>query len=128
MGPIGLVLLLIVTLLMYQPDLGSVIIICSSVIVVLFLGGMTIRAISGVTCFLISGVLLIILFTQFRLNRLLAYLDPCSFEHSQNAGWQLCQALVAFGNGGMFGTGIGLGSQNLVTFLFPHRLYFFCYR
>ena len=125
MGPIGLVLLLIVTLLMYQPDLGSVIIICSSVIVVLFLGGMTIRAIAGVTCFLISGVLLIILFTQFRLNRLLAYLDPCSLEHSQNAGWQLCQALVAFGNGGMFGTGIGLGSAKLGHLPLPHTDFIF---
>ena len=125
MGPIGLVLLLIVTLLMYQPDLGSVIIICSSVIIVLFLGGMTIRAIAGVTCFLISGVFLIILFTQFRLNRLLAYLDPCSMEHSQNAGWQLCQALVAFGNGGMFGTGIGLGSAKLGHLPLPHTDFIF---
>ena len=125
MGPIGLVLFLIVTLLMYQPDLGSVIIVCSSTIVVLFLGGMTIRAIAGVTCFLISGVLLIILFTQFRLNRLLAYLDPCSLEHSQNAGWQLCQALVAFGNGGIFGTGIGLGSAKLGHLPLPHTDFIF---
>ena len=86
---------------------------------------MTIRAIAGVTCFLISGVFLIILFTQFRLNRLLAYLDPCSLEHSQNAGWQLCQALVAFGNGGMFGTGIGLGSAKLGHLPLPHTDFIF---
>ena len=77
-GPIGLVLLLIVTLLMYQPDLAHNYYLqfrnCRS------FGGMTIRAIVGVTCFLISGVFLIILFTQFRLNRLLAYLDPCSLN------------------------------------------------
>ena len=125
MGPIGLILILIVGLLMYQPDLGSVIIICSSVIIVLFLGGMTMKAIAGVTCFLISGVFLIILFTKFRLNRLLAYLDPCSIEHSQNAGWQLCQALVAFGNGGLFGTGLGLGTAKLGHLPLPHTDFIF---
>ena len=55
MGPIGLVLLLIVTLLMYQPDLGSVIIICSSVIVVLF-GRHDNTSYRRRDCFLISGV------------------------------------------------------------------------
>ena len=125
MGPIGLILFFIIILLMLQPDLGSVIIISSSVITVLFLGGMTLKAIFIVTSFLFTGVFLTIIFTEFRLNRLLAYLDPCALEHSHNAGWQLCQALVAFGNGGIFGKGIGLGSAKLGHLPLPHTDFIF---
>ena len=63
MGPIGLILFLIIILLMLQPDLGSVIIISSSVITVLFLAGMTLKAIFGVTSCLFTGVFLAIIFT-----------------------------------------------------------------
>ena len=59
------------------------------------------------------------------MNRLLAYLDPCALEHSHNAGWQLCQALVAFGNGGIFGKGIGLGSAKLGHLPLPHTDFIF---
>ena len=45
------------------------------------------------------------------MRRLLAFLDP--WAHSQDAGFQLVQSLIAFGSGGLGGVGLGQSKQKM---------------
>ena len=47
----------------------------------------------------------------YRLSRIFTYLRP--FEHPQSKGYQLIQAWIAVGSGGLFGRGLGAGQQKL---------------
>ncbi len=123
--PIGLLMAVIVTFLLYQPDLGSTMVITFSAVIILFLGGMSLKILAFVTGFLVTFSLFIIYITPWRLKRLLSYWDPCAIEHSQNAGYQLCNALVAFGNGGILGTGLGVGQAKLGHLPLPHTDFIF---
>jgi len=47
----------------------------------------------------------------YRLDRLKVWLDP--WKYSQDAGWHVCQSLMAIGRGGLLGVGPGAGIQKL---------------
>ena len=57
----------------------------------------------------ISAIILLIIFSPYRRNRALAYLDP--WEDARGKGYQIIQGLVAFSNGNLTGVGIGKGLQ-----------------
>ncbi len=47
----------------------------------------------------------------YRLERLQVWLDP--WKHYDDAGWHICQSLMAVGSGGLLGVGPGAGIQKL---------------
>jgi rod shape determining protein RodA len=51
----------------------------------------------------------------YQLNRLIVFIDP--MIDPQNAGWNIIQAQIAVGSGGLLGKGWGMGSQNINDFL-----------
>src|SRR5690554_6242119 len=52
-------------------------------------------------------------YESYRMERLLAYLDPWAPEHVYDTGYQLTQSLIAFGRGELFGLGLGESIQKL---------------
>ncbi|NIT02507.1 MAG: FtsW/RodA/SpoVE family cell cycle protein, partial [Candidatus Latescibacteria bacterium] len=56
-------------------------------------------------------VLVKLLMEPYRLNRILAFLDP--WEHARDSGFQLVQSFIALGNGGLTGVGLGQSRQKL---------------
>ncbi len=124
-APIGFLMIVIMTLLLYQPDLGSTFVITTSVIIVLFLGGMSLKVILAVISILCTFFILMVVSTEWRLTRLLSYWDPCAQEYFYSAGYQLCNALAAFGHGGLLGTGLGIGSAKLGHLPLPHTDFIF---
>jgi cell division protein FtsW len=108
--PLAPVLVLAATLVILQKDLGTTIIICLSVFVMLFVAGVRGRylGVAGVTGFL-AGALLIFGQTYRRERFLDAWLSPMS--HAQDAGYQLIQGLIALGSGGWLGVGLGNSRQ-----------------
>ncbi|MGA0881278.1 MAG: FtsW/RodA/SpoVE family cell cycle protein [Burkholderiaceae bacterium] len=111
--PIGSLMLLVISLLLYQPDLGSTVVITMTVATVLFLGGMSLRVIVPLMILMVGFFVLMVYFTPWRLMRLISYLQPCDPAHVQTTGYQLCGALIAFGHGGFFGSGLGTGVAKL---------------
>ncbi len=108
--PLGMVTI-VCALLVAEPDLGSAVVIMAACICLLFLAGAQLRyfllfAVAG-------GLLLGLLIWQspYRLERLIAFLDPWSVQYG--SGYQLTQALIAFGRGEMWGLGLGEGVQKL---------------
>ncbi|MDG2278888.1 MAG: putative lipid II flippase FtsW [Pseudomonadales bacterium] len=108
--PLGMVAIVCV-LLVAEPDLGSAVVIMTACICLLFLAGAQLRyflliAVAGA---LLLGLL--ILQSPYRLERLIAFLDPWSVQYG--SGYQLTQALIAFGRGEIWGLGLGEGVQKL---------------
>ncbi len=108
--PLGMVTIVCV-LLVAEPDLGSAVVIMTACICLLFLAGAQLRYFLLIV--VAGGLLLGLLIWQspYRLERLVAFLDPWSVQYG--SGYQLTQALIAFGRGEIWGLGLGEGVQKL---------------
>ena len=107
------ILAIMVGLLLAEPDFGAVVVLMSAVMVQLFLGGVKagqfftlVLATAAIGYFVVTG-------EEYRMQRLLAFLDPWSPEQIYGSGYQLTQSLIAFGRGDIFGTGFGESIQKL---------------
>ena len=102
-----------VFLLLLEPDFGAVVVLMGAVLIQLFLGGVK----AGQFFLLLIATLIIsaIVLTSesYRMERLMAYLDPWAPEHVDGTGYQLIQSLIAFGRGDWFGVGLGESVQKL---------------
>jgi len=101
-----------VLLIIFQPDMGTVLIISASVVTIIAVSGapsrwvvaLLILAILGATVAVKAGVI-----SQYQINRLQTFVDPTA--DIQGAGYQLRQARITVGSGGFFGTGLFNGPQ-----------------
>lgn len=114
--PMAFVMVLIVFLLMQQPDLGATVVIAVEIMGVLFLGGLSINIFLSVASILVVFVGWMIYATPWRFGRILAYLDPWSDEYVLGQAYQLSHSLIAFGRGELFGVGLG-GSVEKLNYL-----------
>jgi cell division protein FtsW len=57
--------------------------------------------------------------TDFRRKRLMIFLDP--WQDSLESGWQIIQSLYAITSGGLFGVGLGQGTQKYMYIAEPHN-------
>jgi len=110
--PLG-ILAFMVFLLLLEPDFGAVVVLMGAVLIQLFLGGVK----AGQFFLLLIATLILSAFVltseSYRVERLLAYLDPWAPEHVYGTGYQLTQSLIAFGRGDWFGVGLGESVQKL---------------
>lgn len=118
------VLLSICALLICQPDLGTVAVLFIISFLMFFLAGLPFRYIAPIPICGISGLLTLAFFMPERLGRLLAFLNP--ELHRDGKGYQVWQALIAFGSGGPQGVGLGNSLQKMyylpeahTDFIFP---------
>lgn len=116
--PVALVVVVLV-LILCQPDFGSVVLLAVLTGGILFLGGARLR--DFLLLAVLGGVALaaVAVDQPYRVERLMTFLDPWATPFS--SGYQLTQALIAFGSGGFFGLGIGEGVQKLLYLPFPHN-------
>ena len=105
-------------LIIVQPDFGTCMMIVALLFSMLFAAGIRKRFVLGLGGLgaLAAGVL--IATKGYRMGRLVTFLDP--WKDSTGAGFQIVQSFLAFGSGGVFGTGIGRGTQKLLYLPEPH--------
>jgi cell division protein FtsW len=108
--PLGPLVAVVAGVVLLQKDLGTAVVICGSVFLLLFAAGLRLRHLAwtglggaAATAFFIFGI-------AYRRTRFLeawlnSELDP------SGAGWQLRQGLIALGSGGWFGVGLGNSRQ-----------------
>jgi len=108
---IGIVVAIVGVLLLREPDLGSVVVICLMVLAMLFLGGIRFWHFLFVVGAGAGGMVALTLIAPYRMNRVTSFLDP--WADPFNTGFQLVQALIAFGRGEWFGAGLGASVQKL---------------
>jgi cell division protein FtsW len=105
------VLVAAAVLLLVEPDFGAAVVLCVTGTAVLFVAGARLRDFLLVCGVGIVGIGLLAVISPYRLQRILAFLDP--WADPFNSGFQLTQSLIAVGRGEWFGVGLGSSIQKL---------------
>lgn len=108
--PLAMVFI-VCALVVAEPDLGSAAVVLAATLSVLFMAGAKLRF---VLLMVGGGALLFALMVwlePFRMRRMAAFTDPWAVPF--DTGYQLVQALIAFGRGELLGLGLGGGIQKL---------------
>lgn len=96
-------------LIMKQPDTGTLGVIVISSCAIFFVSGARISHLATIFTVGIMSLVILVKIEPYRFNRILAFLDPTS--DPQGIGYQINQALIAVGSGGLLGVGLGKSSQ-----------------
>jgi cell division protein FtsW len=110
-------------LILQQPDFGMVAIIGFIVWIMMFVGGVRVTYLVGSLTVLLPLAYYILIHESYRLRRLTSFMDP--WQHQSDAGYQIVHSLMAFGSGGILGTGIGNSYQKLFYLPEPHTDFIF---
>ena len=100
-------------LLLAEPDMGAFMVIAVIAMGILFLGGVNARMFVLIATILVVAFSLMILLSEWRRERIFAYLDPWSEQYSLGKGYQLSHSLIAIGRGEIFGVGLGGSVEKL---------------
>jgi cell division protein FtsW len=100
-------------LLLAEPDMGAFMVIVVIAMGILFLGGVNARMFFLISLVVVAAFTLMVMTSEFRRQRVFAYLDPWSEEHALGKGYQLSHALIAIGRGEIFGVGLGGSVEKL---------------
>lgn len=102
---------LIAGLILIQPDLGTAVVIMTTMGGLLFVAGTRLGYLAGAFVLTLPVMLHYVTTRPHALKRLVAFLDPEA--HRSDVGYQAWESLVAFGSGRAWGVGLGNGSQKL---------------
>ncbi|TFY98851.1 putative lipid II flippase FtsW [Ramlibacter humi] len=100
-------------LLLAEPDMGAFMVIAVIAMGILFLGGVNARMFFLIAAVMLVAFGLMIALSDWRRERIFAYLDPWSEKHALGKGYQLSHSLIAIGRGEVFGVGLGGSVEKL---------------
>jgi cell division protein FtsW len=103
------VLLPMAGLLLMEPDFGATVVMMGAAAAMLFLGGVGLFRFALMVVLAVVSVVLLVKAQPYRMARLVTFTDPWSDQFG--SGYQLTQALIAFGRGEWFGVGLGNSVQ-----------------
>jgi cell division protein FtsW len=109
LGGLAAILIVPALILMKQPDIGTLGVICISVLAIFLAAGARARDIVIVIIAGICAVGVLAITKPYVLDRITTFLNPS--ENQQTEGYQIKQSLIAIGSGGMIGRGFGQGVQ-----------------
>ncbi len=109
--------------LILQDHLSGAVVIFAAMMIILLAGGAKISHFVTMLGIGLAGLAPFAYFERYRLNRLLAFLDP--FADKQGIGWQIVQGLYAIGSGGLFGRGLGQSRQKFLYVPEAHNDYIY---
>jgi cell division protein FtsW len=98
-------------LIFLQPDLGTAVLLLLVGWLICFIAGIRIIHLGYSVLFCLPFILIALIQTEFRRQRLFAFLNP--WGDALNSGYQITQSFLALGNGGWWGLGLGQGKQKL---------------
>lgn len=104
-----IVVAIIGLLLYYQPDISTLAIIILVAIIMYFLSGTPLWHIILLISLGVGGLLTLAKIAPYRAARILVFLKPQT--DPMGIGYQIKQALIAVGSGGLFGVGLGMSRQ-----------------
>ncbi len=111
--PMGAAVAVVGLLLLAEPDMGAFMVIAVIAMGILFLGGVNARMFFLIAAILIVAFGLMIMMSEWRRERIFAYLDPWSEKHALGKGYQLSHSLIAIGRGEIWGVGLGGSVEKL---------------
>jgi len=112
-APMAVALAVVGMLLLAEPDMGAFMVIVVIAMGILFLGGVNARMFFLISLVVVGAFALMVMASEWRRERIFAYLDPFSEDHALGKGYQLSHSLIAFGRGEIFGVGLGGSVEKL---------------
>ena len=106
------VLMIIAVLLLAQPDFGSLSLLASVVLLMIVLVSGVTRKLLYAAVILVSGLVWLVISEPYRIKRIETLVDPWSDRYG--SGFQLVQAMIAEGSGGITGIGLGQSIQKML--------------
>lgn len=107
--PFSAVFGIICLLVILQPNISALIILCLISGVIYFLAGLKLRYVPFILAIAAIGIFFLIKIAPYRADRLNVFLHP--EIDPQGKGYQINQALLAIGSGGLWGKGLGRSVQ-----------------
>ena len=114
---------IILGLIIIEPDLGSVVTIGLVAATLLLIGGVRLGHMVMIVLLAAPAVYHFVMQVGYRRQRLLTFLDP--WRDPTDSGFQIVQSFMAFGSGGILGSGLGEGMQKLFFLPYPHTDFIF---
>ena len=111
--PMAISIAIVGLLLLAEPDMGAFLVIATIAMGILFLGGVNGRMFLLITAILLGAFVLMITFSEWRRERIFAYLNPWDERYTLGKAYQLSHSLIAFGRGEIFGQGLGSSVEKL---------------
>nr|WP_077037140.1 putative lipid II flippase FtsW [Pelomonas sp. KK5] len=111
--PMAVALAVVGVLLLAEPDMGAFMVIAAIAMGILFLGGVNGRMFFLIVCVLVGAFVLMITFSDFRRERIFAYLNPWDDKYASGKAYQLTHSLIALGRGEWLGQGLGSSVEKL---------------
>ncbi len=102
---------ILVLLLLVEPDFGAAAVMLATALGLMWLGGVRWWQFALLLGFMAAALMLLAVSSPYRMARLTTFLNPWADPY--NSGFQLTQALIAFGRGEWFGVGLGGSVQKL---------------
>ena len=112
-APMGVAVAVVGSLLLAEPDMGAFMVIAMIAMGILFLGGVNARMFFLIALVLIIAFVLMIALSEWRRDRIFAYLNPWDPKYALGKGYQLSHSLIAIGRGEIFGVGLGGSVEKL---------------
>src|ERR1700688_3142151 len=123
LAPAAVPVLLLLGLIVLQPDLGTAIACAGIAACILYVAGMRLRYFAYAFGAALAPLYFLIFHVAFRRARILAFLNP--YADRQKTGFHIIQSLIAVGTGGVTGTGLMEGKQKLFYLPEPHTDFIF---
>jgi cell division protein FtsW len=111
LGPIAVVVIGWIGLILYEPDLGTSVVIALIAAVMVFGAGLHSAYIVGAGLLAVPALAWLIWVAGYRMQRWMTFLDP--WADPRDSGYQIIQSLIAVGTGGIVGRGLMNGVQKL---------------
>ncbi len=111
--PMAVAIAVVGLLLLAEPDMGAFMVISVIAMGILFLGGVNARMFFVIAAVVVVAFALMVMLSEWRRERIFAYLDPWSEKYALGKGYQLSHSLIAFGRGEIFGVGLGGSIEKL---------------
>jgi cell division protein FtsW len=105
------VLGIVSSLLLLEPDFGTVVLLTFLTFALLFVAGARILYLGGLLLAAAPVALFLVWRSPYRMQRVMTFLDPWKDAHGH--GYQTVESLLGFGAGGAFGVGLGESHQKL---------------
>ena len=123
LAPAAAPALVLLGLIVLQPDLGTAIACAGIAACILYVAGMRLRYFAYAFGASLVPLYFLIFHVSWRRDRILAFLNP--YADRQKTGFHIIQSLIAVGTGGVTGTGLMEGKQKLFYLPEPHTDFIF---
>jgi len=110
-------------LIVLEPDLGMTIVIAITALTILFLAGAPMKYILAGAAPMVAAASFLVFVIGYKKARIIDYMS--SVADPLSGSYQVKQAALTLGSGGIFGAGLGDGRQKLFFLPYPHTDFIF---